>query len=461
MSNAAEASPITGGDVLAAEGHAAALESLGRRLAGWIAPLVLLYVLIVRPLVFGDPLPSLSDDVLGWTVVADPYPSSPLKQVPYPIFFGLSILAMALTASYRRIPWLHPLLLSLMAFVAFAFASVTWSIVPSISFLRATLLCATTYSLVLSIYSAESYGPMMRRLFWILALTTLFNAVAIIVRPATLLGHSGIYDHKNVLGWVAAFILYFGCYRLISGTVTERFAAVAMVALAPVFLILSESKTSLGLAGLAPVMATGLWIGARYLRLSPALLFASFVIVAFFTFFLGQSAGLWDLFSVNTAIFGNPTLTGRTEIWHFVVGLISDRPLFGYGYEGVFSTGPDGIVARNGIGFVRIMPTSHNGYLDITVQLGIAGVALAVLYLLLAMNTVGRLVDINPPLAWLGLTLFVFVMMHNCLESDVLISSNPLSMTLITMCLIALRICNEHTFSPYGSAINHRSQDTS
>jgi len=416
------------------------LESLASRFAGWLPPLIFFYVLIVWPLVFGDPLPTLADDALGWLVVENPYPKSIWKSVAYPVLSLLAFACVLLTAGYRRIPFLHAGVLLLLAFAAYALASVAWSAAPSISVMRAALFLVITLGLVCSVNAAPANAPIVTRLFWVAFLTAVLNTGALFVRERTQLGYSGIYDHKNVFGWVAAIVMYFGLYRLVIGDTKERIAALFMIVAAPVFLVLSESKTSLGLAAMSPALATVLWLGARRYQLSPALVFAALVILLAFVFQIGHAAGLWDFYIVNNAIFGNPTLTGRTEIWSFTLGLIWDKPLFGYGYEGVFSTGVDGLVVRKAVGFIRVMPTAHNGYLDIWVQLGIVGLTAVVLFILIALDAIGRLAVIRPAIAWLFLTITLFTLLHNCLESDVLISSNPLSMLMLLAFFMAIRM---------------------
>ena len=423
--------------------RAGSLESLAHRIGGWIAPLVFFYVMIVWPLVFGVPLPTAADESLGWLVVESKQ-NSVWKTVAYPALFLLAGASFLLSASYRRLPWGHPGLIVLMCTIAYAFSSVGWSADPKTSLMRAMLLLITTTTLLLAVYMARSYSHMVMRIFWVIFVCTLLNAAALVVRPPSSIGYTGIYDQKNVFGWVAAVTLYFSLYKLLTGDAKERAAALCMSIAAPVFLVASASKTSLGLAALAPVCGTVLWIAARYFSLTPAIVFPALVAIAAFVFEIGRAAGQWDLFSVNDAIFGNPTLTGRTEIWAFALSLVREQPIFGWGYEAIFGTGPDGVAARNAIGFVREMPTSHNGYVDILLQLGAVGLFLKAMLLVIILYTIGQVVRMKPAAAWLGLTIFVFVAIHNCLESDILISSNPLSMMLLLMFFMAIRLNGAH-----------------
>src|SRR5690606_25324907 len=110
-----------------------------------------------------------------------------------------------------------------------------------------------------------------------------------------------------------------------------RVAAAVMIAAAPLFLVAAESKTSLGLAVLCPLFGAMLVYAARRMRLSAGILVPAGVLLLALVFFLGEAAGAWTFHSVNEAVFGDGTLTGRTDIWEFAAELIARRPLLGYG----------------------------------------------------------------------------------------------------------------------------------
>ena len=69
------------------------------------------------------------------------------------------------------------------------------------------------------------------------------------------------------------------------------------------------------------------------------------------------------------------TLTGRTDIWLILVEYIEQRPVLGYGYGAFWA--PDSAPAN----WVRDMlqwdaPSAHNGWLEVTMALGLIGLAL-------------------------------------------------------------------------------------
>jgi len=72
------------------------------------------------------------------------------------------------------------------------------------------------------------------------------------------------------------------------------------------------------------------------------------------------------------------TLTGRTEIWEAVLGSIAKRPLFGYGYQ-AFWLGFKGESYRIILTVTWALAQAQNGFLDIMLELGIAGLAIVLL----------------------------------------------------------------------------------
>ncbi|MEM9965627.1 MAG: O-antigen ligase, partial [Asticcacaulis sp.] len=78
---------------------------------------------------------------------------------------------------------------------------------------------------------------------------------------------------------------------------------------------------------------------------------------------------------VLKALGKDPTLTGRTDIWDSLLRLSDKAPWLGYGYKAFWT--PDSIpaaVVREETGWK--VPSAHNGWLDLLVQLGWVGVLL-------------------------------------------------------------------------------------
>jgi O-antigen ligase len=76
----------------------------------------------------------------------------------------------------------------------------------------------------------------------------------------------------------------------------------------------------------------------------------------------------------------SPDMTHRSDIWRKVISLISQRPLEGWGFTGVWVPGVrpyQGLIVINGHSYYQ----AHNAYLDIWLQLGAVGLILFVILL--------------------------------------------------------------------------------
>jgi exopolysaccharide production protein ExoQ len=72
------------------------------------------------------------------------------------------------------------------------------------------------------------------------------------------------------------------------------------------------------------------------------------------------------------------TLTGRTGIWSAVIDSIVQRPLFGYGYA-AFWLGLEGESYRVILAVSWLLAQAQNGFLDVTLEMGVAGLTIVLL----------------------------------------------------------------------------------
>ncbi len=97
--------------------------------------------------------------------------------------------------------------------------------------------------------------------------------------------------------------------------------------------------------------------------------------------------------------------------------VISRAPVLGQGYASFWATGSDSIAFREAPGFVILLIQAHNGYLDVMLELGIAGISLLFLVILTALFSAARVVALDYRIAFLCYSLILFVTCHNMLES--------------------------------------------
>ncbi len=63
------------------------------------------------------------------------------------------------------------------------------------------------------------------------------------------------------------------------------------------------------------------------------------------------------------------------------------------------------------------MPNAHNGYMDTMLEMGYVGFALLLTFIIATLHAIGRVADRDPARAWLVLSLALFVIIYNFLES--------------------------------------------
>ena len=123
------------------------------------------------------------------------------------------------------------------------------------------------------------------------------------------------------------------------------------------------------------------------------------------------------VYRLSNILYGDPTFTGRSIIWDFVSSEIAHRPLLGWGYQSFWLVGPDAPSIVNAPGWVKDMPNAHNGYLDAKVELGYAGYALLLSFIIATLHALGRMADRDLTRAWLVLALLLHIIITNGLES--------------------------------------------
>lgn len=133
--------------------------------------------------------------------------------------------------------------------------------------------------------------------------------------------------------------------------------------------------------------------------------FAIYLILALGFDMSGQLAG---------AVGKDPTLTDRTKIWHFVLRLDND-PILGAGYES-FWLGDRLQAFWQGAGLGRINE-AHNGYLEVYLQLGYAGLSLLLAFLVNGYGRICKALRPSSPLASFGLALWITLLFFSVTEA--------------------------------------------
>ena len=301
-------------------------------------------------------------------------PENPIFRFYWLPIYGASAVMSLLR--WRKLLDAWPAIILALALVVWAYLSKSWSILPDVTGRRAfALLMTTLIGLYLgSAFPARVLVKMLAAAFAVLAVGSLLITLAIprfgLESEPTLHGDwRGLWITKNTL----AEFMMMGALAAISATMVSpgrrwRWVAMGLACLA--LLLLSKGKSSL----LCLVLGAGVVAVLALLRRGP--------ITAVATGFVAGTVAIWGSFLafvspgiVFTALGKDPTLTGRTDIWAAVLRQSAAHPAFGFGFGAFWEK--ESIPAQ----VIRkqthwLVPTAHNGWLDLLVQVGWIGVGL-------------------------------------------------------------------------------------
>lgn len=216
---------------------------------------------------------------------------------------------------------------------------------------------AVTRGLVLGCQTAIAYTLVYTVLHFGLATTHLDGSA----------GWRGSFIHKNGMAPFMLFaILTFACFE------RRPLLRTGGIGVAVVLVLLSQSTTSAVVGAMLIVSALFL----RKLAAAPKETWSFLLTAGSVTGIVTAYLGVVNLPTLVGAAGKDPTLTARTDIWAGAMEAISRRPWTGYGIGGVWINNdaePTRTILR-GLGF--IVYHSHNGFLEIWLQLGLIGLAL-------------------------------------------------------------------------------------
>lgn len=390
-----------------------------RSLIAEITFVALLLVMFVGLSPFAPPMAPTS------VAASAPSPGDTIRQI---LFLAIFFPVLFAAASMRGWDALRIVTPALLAMLGWCFLSAFWSAVPDITLRRAALAAIVVVSTMASV---ELIGAERAFFLWrvVLGAVLAINWLSIPliatavhlpgeVDPSLIGDWRGLYAQKNTAGAVCAMtaILF-----LFSHNGRNNWIGWVTALAAAGFLVMTRSKTSLALlplALLAGVLYRLCWRDAlgRAIFLCGALLILAAAATA--------TVLNWEAFS---RILTDPAgLTGRAEIWQAILAYMRDHPLLGAGFGTIAHTGaPSPLHDYTSAVWVEAIADSHNGYLQILIATGGIGLTLALASMVA--DPLRRFWPLDPAHAGfkaLLFALFVFVLLHNFLETDFLESDN-------------------------------------
>ncbi|TBN55971.1 O-antigen ligase family protein [Glaciihabitans arcticus] len=304
----------------------------------------------------------------------------------------------------------------LIAFLALATLSITWSYYPGAT---AVGLLATwmTVALGLAIAICLDWADILRTLGWalraVLGLSIVFELVVslLIRRPVLPIFPSpgvdydsldkipqllywsrnlllegdkiqGVVGNSSLLGFVALLGLIVFGIQLVARTVS-RASGIAALLLAALTVYLTRSATIIVAIVVLAVVVGAVWLIRRATaRGTRGLAYASLTLVAI----AGSTLAIMFRSPLLGLLGKNDTLTHRTGIWEAVITLAQERPGFGWGWVSFWAPW---VAPFNDLAFnsgVRQLH-AHNAWLDLWLQVGVIG---AVIFALLVLSSLVR-----------------------------------------------------------------------
>jgi O-antigen ligase len=295
---------------------------------------------------------------------------SPLTQAVWAVLYLMVILRVI--SRYRQILPLVRANKCLCLLVLLAIVSAIWSQDPVATFHHSVALLGTT---LFGIDFAVRYSIREQlRLACIVLVSVILLSIATQIFLPGLIPHfgpdpsvwQGVFGKKNTLGKIVVL----GAAAFLSRPRHSRRETVLIVTLMVIACALvAASHSASSLVELVAIVLISRVLGALQWR--PSML----LFTAFLSLLIGVPTVYWALnnFERVTGVLGrDPTLTGRTEIWRFAIKSIASRPFLGYGYDVFWDfSSQEAARIRGAVGWEA--PGAHNGYMDLLLDVGLAG----------------------------------------------------------------------------------------
>lgn len=252
--------------------------------------------------------------------------------------------------------------------------------------LKATLVCLSVTIFFIYIGKDYSWQELFNLLLWSQVAIILLSLYYCLLVPSVGAppGRSwvGVLSHKNALGSqmaISAMFIYLQSLRL------PKYKGLCFLLIGLALFMLQQANS--GMSKILLVILISLLGVIRSIRRLPPR-----IALGLMGFFLAIGVGTIILLIENAEYIiveqlgKDLTLTGRTLFWPLIVNAINRHPLFGYGYQGFWQPwrgidNPALPIRSPKLG--NFIPThSHNGFLDIGLDLGWLGLAFFIISLL-------------------------------------------------------------------------------
>ena len=363
--------------------------SFGETVLANMPVFAIFYVLLVLPFLPDDGQGRI-ENILFWPIVA---------VLTLTIF--LQNRERAKSEFFRSLP-----IMSLIAYILFAAASVIWAYNSELAFSRLAVHVMILTVVVLP-YAIPRRADLISSIHICYVIALAVNAVYVLTTPPSPIGHPGYFTHKQGLGLLAAVGIILSCYEFLQGG-WRRAISLITIGLGFWLVVESESKSALAFAFFSVGCSGLILLICKKTRLTPAIIVATVVIASMLVSSPIERLGY--------RLYGDASLTGRTGIWAFINYQISHRPWGGWGFHSYFFV-PNS-PHNQATGYVREMPSSHSGYLELKLETGRIGYWIFLVFIFSSLHLLDKVWRKDPVRGWFFLSLELFAILINLLDSN-------------------------------------------
>jgi O-antigen ligase len=272
------------------------------------------------------------------------------------------------TALRYPLMWLLPVM---------ALSSFLWSDFSSWSLQKGITTIQTTY---FGLYMASRFNlkQQLQMLAWALGIVAVFSLLFNLALPGAAIeaganagAWRGPFTQKNLLArlMVLTAIVFL---LLVLENRKHRYWLWGTFSLSIFLILMTGSKTAL-LLFLMAVMLLPLYNALRWqdTKVIPLIIILVLVTGSIAVFVIGN----WE--NILLSLGRDTTLSGRTNLWEGALEKIGERPWLGYGYQGFWQEGGGAEMIWKAEGYKP--PHAHNGFINITLDLGLVGLFLFLL----------------------------------------------------------------------------------
>jgi O-antigen ligase len=251
----------------------------------------------------------------------------------------------------------------------------------------------------------------------------------------------GVLPQKNSLGQVACVGMYCWVFLYVHQKILTPYI-MAQGLITAICLFMSRSSTSIVLATLlCCVVFISNQRKIKFNGTTTIKLMISIIIITLITTLLhyiyhSQPPTLEALTTPFANMFGKGSdLSGRSNIWNFVLSQIPKHLWQGYGYAAFWPIPPSNYAQF----FYEKYNQSHNGYLDILNEIGVIGASLTVLMLVQQTVNFFKIRRTHPLLFSYSISMLLYCLISNITETTFLRGNNLMQVTFF----ITAMMCNQ------------------